>query len=103
MACDLCTVCMANAVQMMPACPQCIYTVLQVVLTTIDPSRIRQDLSYDAYEYTVCSHMHWLNMLLCLIVLVLTTPQCHHEDAHSLQAVICKQSCLRVCTDNADS
>ena len=26
---------------------------MQVVLTTIEPSKTRQDLSYDAYEYTV--------------------------------------------------
>lgn len=28
---------------------------MQVVLTTIEPSKTRQDLSYDAYEYTVLS------------------------------------------------
>lgn len=28
---------------------------MQVVLTTIEPSKTRQDLSYDAYEYTVIS------------------------------------------------
>lgn len=27
---------------------------MQVVLTTIEPSKHRPELSYDAYEYTVC-------------------------------------------------
>ncbi|CAL5224040.1 g6662 [Coccomyxa viridis] len=31
---------------------------MQVVLTTIEPSKTRQDLSYDAYEYTVHSHTY---------------------------------------------
>ena len=77
--------CMADAAQMQPAWPQVICTVLQVVLTTIDPSRRRQDLSYDAYEYTVSSLMHRMKLLLCLTVPVLPIP---HEDAHSLQAAL---------------
>lgn len=84
----MCTVCMADAALMMPAWPQVMCTILQVVLTTIDPSRRRQDLSYDAYEYTVCSHMHWLTMLLCFSVPVLPISQRHHGSAHSLRAAL---------------
>ena len=66
---------MAEAAQKMLTCPQFIYITLQVVLTTIDPSRMRQDLSYDAYEYTVCFLMCWLLLLLCMITSVLPIPQ----------------------------
>ena len=91
---EMSTACMADAAQMMPAWPQVICTVLQVVLTTIDPSRRRQDLSYDAYEYTVRPHMYWLNLLLCLIAPVLPIPNVTMK-VHIASRLLCSQPCLQ--------
>ena len=92
---------MVHAAQMMPACPQFLCTVLQVVLTTIDPSRRRQDLSYDAYEYTVYFRFHRLNLLLCLTVPVLPIPQNVIMKVQIASRLLCKQLCLQSCTSNA--
>ena len=65
------------------------------MLTTIDPSRIRQDLSYDAYEYTVCSHR-------AQIAAVRDAPNADEPHdvsmkAHTVSRLLCRQPCLQAC------
>ena len=48
---------------------------MQVVLTTIEPSKTRQDLSYDAYEYTVS--------VFCICIRLKMSMLPHEYPSHS--------------------